>query len=61
MNRTVTVADWHELVKQGTVLPMHIPINGISMYPLIRRNRDYVTIEPMEGIPEIGDIVLFYN
>ena len=59
MNRTVTVADWHELVKQGTVLPMHIPINGISMNPLIRRNRDYVTIEPMEGIPEIGDIVLF--
>ena len=59
MNRTVTVADWHKLVKQGTVLPMRIPINGISMYPLIRRNRDYVTIEPMEGIPEIGDIVLF--
>lgn len=38
---------------------MRIPINGVSMYPLIRRNRDMVTIMPLDGPFRIGDIVMF--
>lgn len=38
---------------------MRIPINGDSMYPVIRRNRDMVTIFPITRPCEVGDIVLF--
>ena len=56
---SLTISQWHEYAKGGTKLPMRIPINGISMFPLIRRNRDMVTIVPVDKVPDVGDIVLF--
>lgn len=56
---SLSVAQWHELAQKGTILPMRIPINGVSMYPLIRRNRDMVSILPIQEEPAVGDIVLF--
>ena len=57
--RTLTIDKWHELAMNGAPLPMRVPINGISMAPLIRRNRDMVTIMPLKEPPVVGDIVMF--
>ena len=57
--RTLSVAQWHALAQSGTCLPMRIPINGVSMMPLIRRNRDMVTIVPRQREGKPGDVVLF--
>ena len=59
MKRELSIPAWHELAQAGTCLPMRIPINGDSMFPLVRRNRDPVTIVPLEGPLTIGDVVLF--
>lgn len=47
------------MARAGQAPPMRILIQGGSMFPLIRRNRDHVTILPLEGTPAVGDIVLF--
>ena len=57
--RRLSVAQWHALAQAGTMIPMRIPINGVSMLPTIRRNRDLVTILPLQERPQVGDIVLF--
>lgn len=57
--RTLSVEEWYELSQTGTNIPVRIPVNGVSMQPLIRRNRDHVTIVPLHEIPQRGDIVLF--
>ena len=59
MNKTLSISEWHQLAQEGTKLPVRIPLSGWSMDPLIRGNRDLVTITPMETMPQIGDIVLF--
>lgn len=57
----LTIAQWRELAQDGALLPVTIPLDGTSMQPLIRRNRDLVTIAPLaEGRDLLpGDIVLF--
>jgi hypothetical protein len=57
--RQLSIAQWHALVQRGTVLPMRIPLEGDSMRPLIRRNRDPVFIVPRTRPLRRGDIVLF--
>lgn len=57
--RDVSIAQWYELAQQGIVLPMHIPLDGDSMRPLIRRGRDPVTIVPLTRPLRCGDVVLF--
>ena len=47
------------MAMDGTLLPVRIPLMGYSMFPLVRYNRDLVTIMPVTDIPEIGNIVLF--
>ncbi len=59
MKKTLSVPEWHQLAIQGSAPPVRIPLMGNSMYPLVRYNRDFVTVAPMEGLPETGDIVLF--
>ncbi len=56
---TFSIPEWHALALEGTACPARILIHGNSMYPLIRINRDYVTICPLKEKPEEGDIVLF--
>lgn len=57
--RQISIAQWHELVQRGTVLPMRIPLEGDSMHPLIRRSRDPVFIVPLTRPLKRGDVVLF--
>jgi hypothetical protein len=57
--RGLTVAQWRELAQDGTPVPVTIPLDGVSMQPLIRRNRDLVTIIPLTRDPQRGDVVLF--
>ncbi len=44
---------------EGSAPPVRIQLNGGSMFPLVRMNRDYVTIVPPERELVPGDIVLF--
>ncbi len=57
--RGISIARWRELTQNGALIPVTIPLDGVSMQPLIRRNRDLVTIIPLERDPLPGDIVLF--
>lgn len=59
MRQTLSIPQWHALAREGSPLPMRILIQGWSMYPLIRKNQDYVTILPLDAPPRRGDIVLF--
>lgn len=59
MNRKLSIPEWHELAQNGTKIPVRILLNGWSMEPLIRMNKDYVTIVPLDTTPQIGDIVMF--
>ena len=42
-------------------MPMRIQVSGNSMFPLIRSQRDYVTIYPFQGSPRRGDVILFLD
>lgn len=57
--RVMSVKQWHQLCSEGAELQVRIPVNGVSMQPLIRKNRDIVTLLPLRRVPERGDIVLF--
>lgn len=57
--RSLSIAQWCMLARQGIVLPMHIPLDGDSMRPLIRRGLDRVTIVPLARSLRLGDVVLF--
>lgn len=57
--RRISIAQWHALAQRGVVLPMCIPLDGDSMRPLIRRERDRVTIVPLSRPLRRGDVVLF--
>ena len=58
-NHSLSVSEWHKLSLEGTMLPVRTLISGYSMEPLIRYNRDYVTIIPLSESLAVGDIVLF--
>ena len=57
--RSLPIDQWHEMGQAGAMIPVTITLAGDSMRPLIRRDRDRVTIVPMNREPMIGDIVLF--
>lgn len=59
MKKSLSINEWHQLSENGIKLPVKIPLSGWSMYPLIRNKRDIVTVAPLEGLPQVGDIVLF--
>lgn len=58
-NHSLSVSEWHRLSLEGTMLPVRTLVDGRSMEPLIRYNRDYVTIIPLHESLAEGDIVLF--
>ena len=47
------------MAMEGEAPPARITLNGNSMFPLVRWNRDYVTIAPLDREIVLGDIVLF--
>ena len=59
MKRTLSVTEWHLLAEEGNAPPVRIQLQGNSMFPLIRVNRDYVTVAAPDGEFAVGDIVLF--
>ena len=61
MNKSLSIPEWHRLAADGNAPPVRIKLNGGSMNPLIRWNRDYVTVLPAGKDLNIGDIVLFYE
>ncbi len=46
------------MAMEGNAPPVRIPLNGNSMFPLIRWGKDYVTIIPIDRELVQGDIVL---
>ena len=58
-NRTLSVAQWRELTLEGLYIPVRIQLNGHSMRPLVRKQRDFVTIHPLKRPLQRGDVVLF--
>lgn len=50
---------WRELGENGVSIPMKIQLHGSSMKPLIRSEKDIVTIMPLVRDPMVGDIVMF--
>ncbi len=61
MIKTISIPEWHQLAEKGTTLPVRIQLNGESMFPLVRKNRDYITVVPLKEKPVAGDAVLFYE
>ncbi len=61
MNRLVAldIIEWLELCRSGACPPVKITLAGNSMRPLIRKDRDLVTIVPLSRSLKIGDVVLF--
>lgn len=59
--KTVSIAEWYEMAKSGMNISAKIPIDGDSMRPLIRRNIDLVTIEPISDKIRPGDILLIQD
>ena len=52
--RTIGIAEWCALAKDGPVPPVTICLDGSSMMPLIRQVKDPVTIAPLEHPIRIG-------
>lgn len=59
MKKSLSIAEWHQMAMEETAPPVRIQLAGNSMFPLIRRKRDYVTIISPERELIIGDIVMF--
>lgn len=59
--RSVSIEEWCSLAGTGEVMPIRIQLDGISMQPLVRRKRDYVTVVPVRRELKKGDIVLFLD
>ena len=59
MGRSLSIPEWHRMASEGAAPPVRIQLDGGSMYPLVRRNRDYVTVVQLQAEPAAGDLVLF--
>lgn len=57
--RSVSISQWCEWARSGTAPAVTIRLDGDSMRPLVRRNRDAVTIQPLTRPLRRGDVVLF--
>lgn len=57
--RELSAESWRKLMLEGINIPVRIQLTGCSMQPLIRPQRDYVTIEPLKRLPVRGDVVFF--
>lgn len=59
--RSIGIQEWCELAREGAAPSVTIRLDGDSMRPLIRRNRDEVTIQPLNRPLRTGDVVLFQS
>ncbi len=56
---SISVEQWHELALEGISTAITLKLDGESMRPLIRKQKDSVTILPVSRQLKKGDIVLF--
>lgn len=59
IKKMISIPEWHQMAKNGDAPPVRIQLNGNSMFPLVRMNRDFVTVVQMKKKPDIGDIIIF--
>lgn len=59
MIKTVSIEKWHELAAGDAGVSVVLKLNGESMRPLIRKQKDSVTVIPVYRELKKGDIVLF--
>lgn len=59
--RSISMEQWCALAKTGAAPAVTTMLYGDSMRPLIRREKDKVTIQPLYRKLKCGDIVLFRN
>ena len=52
----ISLEKWRELGENGIDIPMRIPLHGRSMKPLIRPEKDIVTIMPMGDNCQRADV-----
>ena len=57
--QTLSVSQWYTMAQEGISVPVTIRLAGYSMQPLLRKDRDPVTVMPVYRPPKIGDIVMF--
>lgn len=57
--RQISIDNWRQITADGMPLAVNIPLYGNSMLPLIRKQKDIVTILPVNRALRKGDIVLF--
>ena len=55
----LSVDEWHRLALEGAQIPVNLTLSGESMRPILRKNRDTVTVIPVYRRLKRGDIVLF--
>jgi len=58
-NPKLTLEKWLQLTDNGIKIPVTTKLNGESMTPLIRKNRDVVTVIPINEQLKVGQIVIF--
>ena len=59
LDNGIGIEKWRELGENGAPIPIRIPVHGFSMMPLIRPEKDMITIMPLVRAPKVGDIVMF--
>ena len=57
--KSISVEEWYKLSASGTEIPVTLKLNGESMRPLIRKQRDAVTVVRVCRELKRGDVVLF--
>ena len=57
----IPIDEWCKLNLGNACIKVKIPLAGRSMQPLIRKDKDFVTIQPLKRKILKGDIVLFKN
>lgn len=59
LTRSIGIEAWCLLAREGAAPSVTILLEGSSMQPLIRRDKDPVTIIPLQRSTKVGDVVLF--
>lgn len=57
----LSIEQWIALCQEGLYNTVKIPLHGVSMQPLVRKDRDLVTVAPMTRSIQKGDVVLFHR
>lgn len=50
---------WRAMISSGEDLPIAMPVRGFSMYPLLKPERDSITVIPLRRKLIRGDIIVF--